>query len=135
MSLILMLSVQAAAVAIPAAPAPPPAPATSGPRWAMPAMTGADGTPTALAFDLASYRGEGGSCSGIGAAEILVCGPRRRGGGDYPLAQWARIFAARPIRAEMDLGGGAQGRIYSEAVPMDRGAVSNRVLIGVRMPF
>ena len=90
-------------------------------------------------FDLARYRTAGsGTCLPAAGAEVLVCGPRRGGAGAWPrdyLDQWARIFAPRPIRAEMDLGGNVQGRIYGEAVPMDRGAVSNRALIGIRWPF
>jgi hypothetical protein len=134
MSLILVLSVQMAAVATPAAPAPPPA---SDPRWAMPAMTGADGSPTPLAFDLARYRSEGGGgCAGAGAADILVCGPRRSGGA-YPLDHWARIFGPEPpIRAEMGLGGGATANIHAERHDFnDRGRSANRVMVGIKLPF
>jgi hypothetical protein len=123
MSLMLVLSLQAAAMATPAAPAP------------SPAVTRGDGPLVPLAFDLARYRSQdGGGCGGAGGADVLVCGRRR--GGDYPMDHWARIFGPeRPIRAEMDLGGGLQGRIYSDAVPMDRGAVSNRVMVGIRTRF
>lgn len=120
MSLVLALALQTA-VAIPAAPAPPPA----RPAFAM------------LDFDLARYRPADGDgrCAGAWAGDVLVCGPRRRGGA-YPIAYWARIFGPeRPIRAEMNLGGNVQGRIHAEAVAMDRGAVSNRVMVGIRMPF
>jgi hypothetical protein len=118
MFLSLVLALQAAA------PAPAPQ------RWAMPVLTA--GAP--LDFDLARYRPAGGPCFGASAEEVVVCG-RRGGAGDYPIAQWARIFAARPIRAERDLGGNIQGRIHAEAVPMDRGAVSNRVMIGIGTRF
>jgi len=122
MSLILVLSLQAAAVASPAAPAapPPPAPASVRP----------------LDFDLAHYRSsESGTCLGAAGSDVLVCG-RRRGRGAYPIDYWDRIFGPeRPIRAEMNLGGGVQGRVYTDAVPMDRGAVSERVLVGIRLPF
>ena len=129
MSLILMLSLQTAAVTSHAETAP-----ASGRGWAMPALIARTGANDPLAFDLERFQARGG-CSGSGAADILVCGPRRRGG-DYPMARWARVFGPEPpIRAEMDLGHGMQGRIYSEAVPMDRGAVSNRVLIGIRTRF
>jgi hypothetical protein len=135
MSLILVMALQTAAVATPAAPAPPPARQ----RWAM-IDTGAqrasgDGGP--LDFDLARYRNAGsGSCSSAAGADVLVCGPRRGGAGAYPMEYWARIFGPEPpIRAEMDLGSGLQGRIYTEAVAMDRGAVSKRALIGIRTRF
>jgi hypothetical protein len=138
MSLFLVLSLQAAAVATPAAPAPPPAdapPEAARPRWAMPALIATSGAGNPLAFDLDRFRGSG-SCLGVGAADVLVCGPRRSGGGGYPMAHWARIFGPEPpIRAEMNLARGVQGRVYNEAVPMDRGAVSNRALIGVRTRF
>ena len=139
MSLSLVLSLQAAAVATPAAPAPSPAaipPASIGQRWAMPVLIARDGAATRIAFDLERLRTAGpATCRGGAAGDILVCGPRR-GGGAYPLAYWARVFGPEPpIRAEMDLGGGVQGRIHSEAVPMDRGAVSNRVMVGIRTRF
>ena len=132
MSLLLVLSLQAAAAATPAASAPPPA--GTGQRWAMPVLIVRDGGASPIAFDLDGLR-LAGSCGGGAAADILVCGPRRRAGA-FPMAYWARIFGPEPpIRAETDLGGGVQGRIHSEAVPMDRGAVSNRVMVGIRMPF
>jgi hypothetical protein len=134
MSLILVLSLQAAAVATPAPLAPPPAEAR--PRWAMPGLIARDGGVAPLSFDLERMRQAGrGTCLAAGAGDVLVCGARRGGNGDYPVEVWDRIFAPRPIRAEMNLGGNVQGRIHSEAVPMDRGAVSNRVMVGLRWPF
>ena len=117
---VLVLSLQAAAVATPAAAAPPPA--------AAPPVA-------ALDFDLARYRSAAtGTCLGASGADVLVCGRRR--GGDYPLAYGARIFGPEsPVRAELGLGGGMTGRVYTDAVPMDRGAVSKRVMVGIRMPF
>lgn len=121
MSLILMMSLQAMAAANPPAPAAPPAPAPAAVRW--------------LDFDLARYRSSGsGTCLGAPASDVLVCG--RHGRGAYPIDYWDRIFGPeRPIRAEMNLGGGVQGRVYTDAVPMDRGAVSERVLVGIKLPF
>ena len=129
MSLILVLSLQAAAVATPAAPAPPPA---SGPGWAMP-VGGGD----RLLAEFSPARATGADrCAAAAVADILVCGPRRGDGGGYPMAYWARIYGPEPpIRAEMGLGGGAQGRIYTEAVAMPRGEVSHRVMVGIRWPF
>ena len=122
MSLSLVLALQAAAAPPAAAPAPQ--------RWVVPVLAAG----STLDFDLARYRPAGGRCSGAGAGEVVVCG-RRGGAGDYPLAQWAQIFAPRPVRAELDLGGNVRGRIHAEAVPMDRGAVSNRVMIGIISRF
>ena len=88
-------------------------------------------------FDLARARptqGDG-ECRREGAAEILVCGARRGGTGTYPFDEMARLFAQRPIRAEMGLGGGATGSAYLQQQVLDRGAVSNRVMIGIRWPF
>lgn len=130
MSLILVLSLQAAAVATPAASAPPPA---SRPGWALVDPRLRQFGPDLGAFDLAGIRS--GGCRGAAEAEVLVCAPRR-GRGDYPLDYWDRVFGPEgPIRAEMNLGGGVQGRVYTDAVPMDRGAVSNRVLVGIKLPF
>lgn len=128
MSLSLVLSLQAAAVATPAAPTLPPA--ALAPDAAHPAPV------NPLNFDLARYRGDGsGNCGAAAGTEVLVCGPRRSGGA-YPLGYWARVFGREaPIRAETGLGGGAVGRVYTDAVPMDRGLVSNRVLVGIKLPF
>jgi hypothetical protein len=141
MSLVLVLSLQAAAVATPAASAPPPAaPASPGAlRWAMidPRAPRAAGNDDPLDFDLARYRSEGnGSCGGVAGAEVLVCGPRH-GRGDYPLEYWDRVFGPEPpIRAEMGLGGGATGNIHAERHEFnDRGRVANRVMVEIKLPF
>ena len=66
--------------------------------------------------------------------EILVCG--RRPADDYPIEEMARLFTPRRIVAETPLFGGAvTGRAYVESAPGDRGAVSNRVMIGITLPF
>jgi hypothetical protein len=125
MALILVLALQAAA--------PAPAPAT--PRWAMIAPpAGEAGLPDD--FNLAVYApSPDPRCLGAGGEEVVVCG-RRGGAGAYPMDRWARIFGPEaPIRAEMGLGGNVQGRVYTEAAAMPRGAVANRVLVGIRMPF
>ena len=124
MILVLVLSLQEAAVATPAADAPPAAPHPGAGQGAV------------LDFDLAHYRSsESATCPGAAGSEVLVCG-RRRGRGADPIDYWDRIFGPeRPIRAEMDLGDGVVGRAYVEDVAMDRGAVSHRVMVGIRMPF
>lgn len=127
MTMLLFLALQAAAAP---APAPPP---VAGSRWfILPPGTGDDPRD----FDLANYRLlPDPRCAAGGDSDVTVCGQRRGGAGSYPLERWARIFAPRPIRAEMSLGGGATANVRLDAVPMDRGAVSNRVLIGIGTRF
>ncbi|HVQ09318.1 MAG TPA: hypothetical protein VMS43_12875 [Allosphingosinicella sp.] len=115
MSLALLILVQAAA--------PPPA------------------GPLAVDFDLARYRpadaaaGNPACAGGAGGPdEIVVCG-RRRQSGDYPMARWARIFATRPLIAEIGIADDVRGDVHVEAVELDRGAVSNRVMVRLTWPF
>jgi len=115
-----MLFVQAAAA--PAAPPPPPSAGL-----------------LRIDFDLGRYRppdGGSDSCPGAGAGpgEVVVCG-RRRQGGTYPFAEWARTFATRPLVAEIGVAGNMRGDIHVESVAMDRGAVSNRVMVRLTVPF
>lgn len=99
------------------------------------------GTPLAIDFDLASYRpadsGAGpGACAGGGGdpETVIVCGPRRSGG-DYPMAEMERLFAPRRFVAETGIAGNLRGDVHAEAVPMDRGAVSNRIMVELKLPF
>ncbi|HEV7660218.1 MAG TPA: hypothetical protein VGO55_10265 [Allosphingosinicella sp.] len=115
MSLALLILVQAAA--------PPPA------------------GPLPIDFDLARYRpadatsGDRGCTGGPGGPEeVVVCG-RRRQGGDYPMAQWERVFATRPLVAEIGISGDVRGDVHVESVVLDRGAVSNRVMVRLKWPF
>lgn len=90
-------------------------------------------------FDLARYRpaqeGARGCAGGPGGPEeVVVCG-RRRQGGDYPMAQWERVFAARPLVAEIGIGGDVRAGVLVDSVALDRGAVSNRVMVRVKWPF
>ncbi|HKR25445.1 MAG TPA: hypothetical protein VJS15_09315 [Allosphingosinicella sp.] len=92
-----------------------------------------------IAFDLAHLPPAGAGLMGRGCraddpAPIVVCG-RRAGGGDYPIEQWARIYAVRPLRAERDLGDGAVLGVHSEAVEIAPGLVSNRVMLGLGIRF
>ena len=113
MSLALMLALQAAApAALPLAP---------------------------IDFDLARHRPAeqgptGRGCRADEPAPILVCG-RRPSGGGYPMAEWARLFAPRPVVAQAELGGGVTTSAYVQQVGFDRGAVSNRIMVGIRLPF
>jgi hypothetical protein len=115
MSLALMLALQAAA----APPAPLVAP---------------------IDFDLARYRsGEPGlalpgrDCAGGGAA-IVVCG-RRRSGGAYPLEEMERLFGSRALVAETGLTGAMRGRAFVESVEFPGGQISNRIMVGIKLPF
>ena len=73
-------------------------------------------------------------CPRASPDEILVCGRRPRRD-DYPMEAMARLFAPQPIVAEMRLGGDLTGRAFVDSVVLDRGAVSNRVMIGITLPF
>ena len=95
--------------------------------------------PLAIDFDLARYRPAqevARGCAGGpgGAEEVVVCG-RRRQGGDYPMAQWARVFATRPLTAETGIGGNTRAGVVVDSVTLDRGAVSNRVMVRLTWPF
>ena len=95
--------------------------------------------PLPIDFDLARYRpapdGARGCAGGAGGPEeVVVCG-RRRQGGDYPMAQWARVFAIRPLAAAIDVGGNARADLHVDSVVLDRGAVSNRVMVRLTWPF
>jgi hypothetical protein len=91
-----------------------------------------------LDFDLARFSPEGfafpgGACSRGDPSAITVCG--RRVAGAYPLAEMARIFEPGRLVAETRLAGNLIGDVHAESVPMDRGAVSNRAMVRVRLPF
>ena len=87
---------------------------------------------TPIDFDLRYLRGT--QCAAGAAGDIVICGRRPRGG-SYPLEEMARIFAIRPLRAEAGIGGNVTARAFAEQVGMDRGAVSNRAMIGIKLPF
>jgi hypothetical protein len=87
-------------------------------------------------FDLARLRPVEfglGRCGRADPSAIIVCGRRSRGA--YPLGDMAAIFEPRPIRAEAGFGGNLIGRVFGQSVELDRGAVSNRAMIGIRLPF
>jgi len=83
------------------------------------------------ALDLSARRR---ACANPDAGTIIVCA--RPSGGAYPLAEMERIYGPLPpLRAETDLGGGATGSAFVQQVTLDRGAVANRVMIGIRTRF
>lgn len=95
--------------------------------------------PLPIDFDLARYRPAQESARGCaggpgGPEEVVVCG-RRRQSGDYPMARWERVFATRPLTAEMGLGGNTRAGVVVDSVVLDRGAVSNRVMVRLTWPF
>ena len=88
----------------------------------------------AIEFDLAALaRRE--RCSGGEAADILVCGRRPDGDVGYPMDEMARRYRTEPLVAETRLFGAAMGDVHVESAPLARGAVSNRVMVRVRIPF
>jgi hypothetical protein len=89
-------------------------------------------------FDLARYTlrepgQDGGACRRDDPNAIVVCA--RRGAGTFPLEEMARIFEPRRLIAETRLTGNLVGDVHAESVPMDRGAVSNRAMVRLRLPF
>ena len=82
-------------------------------------------------FDLRSLRGT--ECLPSRDSTIVVCGRRATPG--YPLEEMARIFATRPVVAETRLFANVRGRAYLESAGGERGAVANRVMFGIKMPF
>lgn len=67
-------------------------------------------------------------------AEIVVCG-RRPSGGAYPIEAMERLFAVEPLVAEARLFGDAAGALEVDSVTLDRGAVSNRIMVRLHLPF
>lgn len=109
------------------------------------ALQAAAATPIAPAlapidFDLARLARDGPAlttrrdCARGDPAAIVVCG-RRAPGGDYPLEAWERAFATRPIVAETRLFGNLMGDVHAESATLDRGAVSQRAMVRLRVPF
>ncbi|HYJ52865.1 MAG TPA: hypothetical protein VEW04_06810 [Allosphingosinicella sp.] len=103
----------------------------------------AQSAPAPIAFDLATVERARYDPSdpitlrpcdrGVGDA-IVVCG--RRAAGAYPMAEWERVFPPQgPLRAETSIGGGALASIDAETVVLDRGAVTNRIMVTFRIPF
>ncbi len=92
-------------------------------------------------FDLADVRPTEWSigsmaqrCDRQGPGDIVVCG-RRSSEGAYPYAEMARLFEPRRIVAETQIGRGMTGRAFVESVTLGDGAVSQRVMVGIRVPF
>ena len=84
-----------------------------------------------LDFDLREFRGS--YCPPGEDGAIVVCGRRLKEG--YPLERMEREFAVRPPVAEVGLGGNVRGRAFVEQAEMPNGEVSNRIMLGIRLPF
>lgn len=89
-------------------------------------------------FDLATLDRTGGRfASPVGCrrepGEITVCA--QPGGGGYPYDEWARIFATAPLVAETPLSGSLRGRVFVESATLPNGTVSNRAMVGIKLPF
>jgi hypothetical protein len=102
------------------------------------AATPVPAAPVAINFDLAKLRPidldpTPSRCRTGDSSEIVVCG--RRGGGDYPYEEMERLFAVKPLIAEMDIGGGAKARAYAEGAEIAPGLVSKRVMFGINTGF
>lgn len=123
----LLLGLQAAAATAPAGP--PPLPSVAAPIEIAP-----------VEFDISSLDETGTGlllrtrCSGPDGDVIVVCGTRAPGAG-YDFEAMARRYARRPLLAEYGFGGSVTGRAWVESASMDRGAVANRVMVGIRVPF
>jgi hypothetical protein len=91
--------------------------------------------PAAIDFDLARYRpSRPQGCGSATGTEIVVCGRRLNREID-PSGELARRYAGRPLKAEVGLGGGATARSYVQSAEMPRGAVSKRIMVGIKLPF
>ena len=90
----------------------------------------------AIDFDLARLRAPDARPSqdaGDGA-QVVVIG-RRPPPNAYRLPDLTGRWQERPVRAETSLGGGAVARAYVESVEFPGGQISQRVMVGIRMPF
>lgn len=87
-------------------------------------------------FDLAQYRrSPPRGCGDAQGADILVCGRRLNQDIEITPEMEKRYGPKGPIKAETDLAEGVVGRVFTESAPMDRGAVSKRALVGVKIAF
>jgi hypothetical protein len=99
--------------------------------------------PPALAtidFDLARYQPADAdrwaldpACNRADPSAIVVCGRRDRG--TYPLDEMADRYEPRRIVAETGIIGNVTGGVYVQGVELAPGMVSNRLLVGIRIPF
>ena len=100
-------------------------------------QTAAVSVPSAVApidFDLARHRPAARGCARGSPSEIIVCG-QRGGGASVSVEELDRRYGPKKIRAERALRGGGTARAFTESVPMPRGDLSKRVMVGIKVPF
>lgn len=71
-------------------------------------------------------------CASDDPNQIIVCGSRGQGQRLEPLPD---IYEKGPIMAETRLFGRVTGCVCLEKATMPGGAVSNRIVVGLKMPF
>jgi hypothetical protein len=106
-----------------AAPAAPPIPAAF------------DVLPVTVNIAALGARADGlgwGRCPREDRTAIVVCGDR--GGPGLDMDALRRRYERRPLVAEYGLGG-ATAAAYVERAVLGRGEVSNRLMVGIRVPF
>jgi hypothetical protein len=104
--------------------------------WMMALQLAAPEVPVGIVpvdFDLAEYRPDEG-CGSSSGSTIVVCG-RRPSGGDYPFEAMAKLFEQKRIVAETKLVGGVTARAFVQRVELPQDQVSNRVMVGLKLPF
>jgi hypothetical protein len=101
------------------------------------AMPAAPPALAAIDFDLSRFQPAEprlpGRCAAGDPEAITICGRRTRG--TYPLDEMARIFEPGPLRTEMSVAHNMTADVHVEAGPIDRGAVSNRAMVRLRLGF
>lgn len=73
-------------------------------------------------------------CAAAGKDEIVVCGRASDRGRDRVVELPDARFAAKPVRAEIGLGGAVTGGVHMDRQDFGRD-VSNRILVGIKAPF
>lgn len=92
-------------------------------------------------FDLAKIASpaEARACeTGGGADAIVVCARIRRPVNRFSpeeMEELARLYAERPIRAGVDLGGGAGAGLDFSPTVLPGSVVSNRTMVTLKLPF
>lgn len=99
-------------------------------------QTASPSAPPAVAsiqFDLAEHRLSAQGCGSGNGTEIIVCG-RKAEGPAYPMEEMDRRYAPKKVRAEISLGS-ATVRAFTESATLPRGEISNRIMVGIKLPF
>ncbi len=92
-------------------------------------------------FDLAAVKPAAEAppllCDPVEGEDIVVCGRILQARPFTPeeMDRLARLYAEKPVRAAIDLGGGAKGAFTFAPTQLPGGVVSNRVMVGIKLPF